>query len=338
MEEYEGVRLISTCEYLYKTGEPVGQILREFHYDCDGKLFLSKLTKQTNGQEYYRNGKVSAKISEEEIISYTPNGFVSSRERTKKDSLSGKSYYQYQSYVLYDPSNPYLEKEVIRDSEGAGYEETYRKDGTLSSKKRFTNSGLYDQTFYEKDGKTASCSINYSTEQEGLERCFYYKNGKQVRIVERQQDSGGNEYSKIKDGRGNLLGTEETIFGKNDEVKTNIRDAKGKLIKTEVHTGDKNLIIDMKRNKFSAFFDFDRWSFGGKLGKVRWSAPSDDRKTANTQLKGILKDASLSGDKKKTKLRETVAKYREESGVKAPNKKVGEALKKYLPPQKKKGR
>ena len=109
---------------------------------------------------------------------------------------------------------------------------------------------------------------------------------------------------------------------------------KGKLLheSVAVEIDDKSVFIEPKKGRLRRLTD----RFLGKnTGDVTTVKTAPERKKTNTTLRGILKDNSLSGAEKKTKLRETVAKYREESGTNIPNKKVGDALKKYLPQQNK---
>ena len=105
-------------------------------------------------------------------------------------------------------------------------------------------------------------------------------------------------------------------------------------------SADKWSIMDPSRGFFDKLFGHylgkervDRW------GNVTLYKAEEGRKKVNNRLQQILKNSTLSGDEKKTKMREVVAQYRDESRYhRAPNKKVGEALEKYLQPKKKEGR
>jgi len=186
----------------------------------------------------------------------------------------------------------------------------------------------------KKGFKTVEHSL-YWTDGKGVEH-EVRERGKERTHTTRYTDEKGIKHSETRDWDGKLLGKSEQILNPHN-VTERVWDAKGKLLHKFVAVDfiDKKVFItpDQKKGKLSRLV---RRLLEGKAGDVESIIIEPERKKVNTKLKGILKESALNDKEKRTKLRETVAEYREKYGkesdrYKAPNKKVGEALKKCLP-------
>ena len=143
----------------------------------------------------------------------------------------------------------------------------------------------------------------------------------------------------VEDGKGREIQRRVVVdfqgkFAKMDPERGFFSRIKGRLFGKNGDKGGKVLSTGMD-GAIAHFFDMPLYLDDDDIKHLPTNL-HNRREDINKELQEILKDSSLSGYKKKKKLRETIAKFREESGCKAPNKKVGEKLKEYLPPKKEK--
>lgn len=246
------------------------------------------------------------------------------------------------------------EKEV--DKNGRGFEKWYRDDGkTLTWEKRSISEDRFQKWYYEDDGKTVSYYENTTPERRTRK---YYEKGKLARQIESYRTEDGLTRTDTYNGKGKLTGY--TLFksdddgkheelerynakgdlieivttkrnGKNTTVET--RDSKGKLIYKSVDVDRDGRIIHMEstRGKLKRMLGTLFGEKGDKGGDVVYDTGTIDpsRSEVNASLREILKDKSLSSTEKRSKVRRTVAEYREKTHSKALSEKVDKALKRY---------
>lgn len=219
-----------------------------------------------------------------------------------------------------------------------------RLDAWLTSK---TGKTLW-QFKGDKDSFTVSnecCSYSYDlfdgsftsrvTDKDGTITTERYEKGIFKRRILEYKDEEGVRHIEVYNKKGHLDHYRLSYRDKKGVEHYDMYNPKGKLLTKEIRTGDKVVDIDMRRTLLARLFNlFVINGKGARHGKVGRFDTSEKRSNTNKELRAILKDSSLNGEKKKIKMREAVAKYREETEFKAPNEKVGKALKKYLPSSK----
>ena len=329
--------VITSGNMTIKKSEWDGQVisLREELRDSDGKLIYGhEINRDDEAEGFFEAEKDGLKNVK--IMRQHDDGKLSSYDKQYTDSKG------VQHYESYDKGGKLTWRELTYTDE-KGVEHTERYDGQgklLETIKEYTDDkGVNHIEWYDGKGKMKEASKSY-TDKKGAEyHEAYDAQGNLKYTLKEYKDEKGVEYSEEYDGKGRLLKKERVVSdledGSADYRET--YDKKGKLSTRRTIFGDKEVEFDMGRGKLAAWADFmtfGHWARGGRFGKVKSSRVSGERAAVNARLKAILKNSSLSGDEKKTKMREIVAQYREETGYKDPNAKVSEALKKYLPPKK----
>lgn len=213
-------------------------------------------------------------------------------------------------------------------------------DGSLDKKirsKEFHKYGPKVRVTKDANGRFVETEIEQ--DEETIER-IYDKKGKVKETINTYKEAkSGQTTIKKYDASNTVVETKLKFYDREKgKMVTVVLDGNedGKLIKktVDIRFQGKNVSMEPTRGFFSRLRGRLLGQKGDKGGKVVYSYPSSSRKTVNDRLTEILNDGSMSRTRKKTKLRETIAQFREEHGYEAPNKKVGAALKKYLPPKK----
>lgn len=226
------------------------------------------------------------------------------------------------------------------DKYGVTHTEEYEKGKLKALALRFEDkNGITHSEDYDGKGRRLKSILEY-TDEKGVKRSEEYDaKGKLMESTLLYKDENGTSYFEVYDDKGKLRShsTWKRSDTREHEEATDFFDKKGRLSGRHLNRNDKQVDFDMNRGKISAalsYIDPARRLRGGRMGKVSEFSVSQERADINKRLKAILKDASLPGEEKKTKRREIVAEYRSRKyAPKAPNAKVGEALKKYLPPK-----
>ena len=261
------------------------------------------------------------------ILTYVDEKGVKHHEiydNENKVAVEGREYTdenKVEHYEIYDKCEVYGKegKQVFHDvlytdEKKVEHYEVYNDVGKL----QFSN-----LRYIDKDGNI--CDENYD-ENNLLEQRMIYKGKEKYTYIPKALLVFMERKESYKAGK--LKSIYEEDRSSEDRLVCVYRNLEGKILSRGTYTGDKLVLADMSHGKWSPLVNL---FYYGKWGKIAGVKLNERRKAANAQIRKISKDVTLLDSEKQRKMREVVALYRDRGKYKTSNKKVGAALKKYLP-------
>ena len=338
---------IDKQEYIHVGGEFADELARRY-----GNHFSVTFGRDDKGRKVERICTDRGILREDRIITrdgYEVIKYDSDREperRTvfRKKMVLGEDYQYHEEF----------EKIYIEHLNGSLDRPTYSVDYTYGKTERT----------YDKKGKVKEKIVTREWEDGPSKRKIEIKKYKgedllqsrEATLIENFYGGDRRETTTFSDGTGKLIQKKRVCFRKKTGTQTIfIYDGKGREISKKVIVDFQGKYAEMIPNRgfFSRLKGRLFGKNGDKGGKVVASGleglsahiledgkrfpirkVDQDRNNTNIKLQEVLKDGSLSEYQKRKQRRKIVAEFYEQNELEHPNKKVGAALKKYLPKKK----